>query len=152
MGRINLETRKKILDDWCQIKGITMRKLAKKYKFSPAGIHKLIIKFGNTFSLEDMPKSGRKQGPWDLALQKKVVRMFLQNPTLSVRDAAKKAKTSPSMIHRIKKRCNLKTYKKQKQPKRDEKQVVSVRKRTRKLYDHVLTKKKQCIIMDDETY
>lgn len=152
MGRIKLEVRKNILDDWCKNKGMTLRKLAKKYNVSPAGVHKLINKFGTTVTLEDLPKSGRKRGPSDPELQKRVVQMFNRKPSLSVRDAARKAKTSIGMIQRIKKRCNLKTYKKQKQPKRDEKQTVAVRKRTRKLYDQVLTKKVQCIIMDDETY
>lgn len=152
MGRIILEVRKNILDDWCKLKNMTFRKLAKKYKVSPSGVHKLIKKFGETTVLQDLPKSGRKRGTWDSALEKKVMRMFLQKPSLSVRDAAKKANTSPSTIQRIKLRCNLKTYKKQKQPKRDDKQTAAVRKRTRKLYDRVLTKKSLCIVMDDETY
>lgn len=141
MGKINLEVRKNILDDWWKNKGLTIRKLAKKYNVSPAGVHKLINKFGTTVTLEDLPKSGRKRGPSDPELQRRVVQMFNRKPTLSIWDAARKAKTSVGMIQRIKKRCNLKTYKKQKQPKRDEKQTVAVRKRTRKLYDRVLTKK-----------
>lgn len=56
------------------------------------------------------------------------------------------------MVQRAKKRNSLKTYKKQKQPKRSTKQAASVKTRSRKLYDHVLSKSSQCILMDDETY
>lgn len=44
MGRIKLEVRKNILDNWCKNNGLTIRKLAKKYNISPAGVHKLINK------------------------------------------------------------------------------------------------------------
>ena len=56
------------------------------------------------------------------------------------------------MVQRSKKRNKLKTYKKQRAPKRSQKQAACVKPRLRKLYDKILTKNQQCIIMDDETY
>lgn len=69
-----------------------------------------------------------------------------------VRDVAKKVGTSKSNVLRAKERLNLRTYKKQKQPKRSPKQEASIRPRVRKLYNTILAGNLNCIIMDDETY
>ena len=69
-----------------------------------------------------------------------------------MRDCAKKANTSYTMVQRIKTRNDLKAHKMQKQPKRSEKQTATGKSRGRKLYDKVLAKKNMYAIMDYETY
>lgn len=56
------------------------------------------------------------------------------------------------MVQRIKKRNNLKTYKKQKVPKQSADQKSRAKTRARKLYNRILQKPNACILMDDETY
>lgn len=80
------------------------------------------------------------------------MKAFEQKKEVSERDVAKKVGTSKSNVHRAKERLNLRTYKKQKQPKRTPKQEASIRPRVRKLYDTMLAGNSKCIIMDDETY
>lgn len=65
---------------------------------------------------------------------------------------AKKLKTSASNVQRAKARIGLKTFKKQKKPKRSTKQAACVKPRARKFYDSLLCRKSACVIMDDETY
>lgn len=152
MARITVDVRKKIVHNYCTENNISYRKLAKRYKVSPNAVKNIIIKFGNTCSLKDMPKSGRKKGPNNAKLESKILILINKNKSMSVRDLAKKGGTSASMIQRVKQRHNLKTYKKQKIPKRSEKQVKVGKTRLRKLYDRLNQERVECILMDDETY
>lgn len=129
-----------------------MRKIAKEENVSFNSVSNIIKKFGERNTLDDLPKSGRKKGAHNQELDKKIKTIFKNKPGISVRDAAKKANTTIGMIQRCKKRLNLKTYKKQKQPKRDATQSKKAYTRARKLYDILRAQKEQCIIMDDETY
>ena len=141
MTRISFENRKLILDKWCGIKGISFRTIAKQVKVSTDSVRRIINKFGEHHSLNDLPKSGRKKGPSNKKLEQKVVSLYKTKKGLSVRDAAKKAGTSPSMIQRVKKRNNLKVYKRQRNPIITEKQAITIKKRVHKFYDDILTKK-----------
>lgn len=93
MARININkrNRKKIFDEWCRIKGMPIKQLTKKHKVSYEGVRKLIKKFGENCILEDLPKSGRKHGPSNSELDRRVVKMSERNPMLSIRDTAKKS-------------------------------------------------------------
>lgn len=152
MARINLDVRKKIVHNYCTEKNISYRKLAKRYNISPNSVKNIIIKFGNTCNVENLPKCGRKKGPANLKLEAKILALMNKNKSMSVRDLAKRASTSVGMIQRVKHRHNLKTYKKQKQPKKSEKQVQTGKTRLRKLYDRFNRENVECIVMDDETY
>lgn len=152
MARIEEEVRKKIVHTYCAEKNISYRQLAKRYKVSVNAVKNIIVKYGDTCSIKDLPKSGRKKGAKDVKVEKNVLTLIDKNKSMSVRDLAKKARTSVSMIQRIKGRNNMKTYKKQKIPKKSERQVKVGKTRLRKLYERLCRDSVECILMDDETY
>lgn len=80
------------------------------------------------------------------------MRAYASKKRATVRDVAKQVRSLPTTIHRAKERLDLKTYKKQKKPKRSQKQAASVKPRARKFYDQLMFGKSVCVIMDDETY
>lgn len=112
----------------------------------------VIKRFKSTLTTERAKGSGRKPGPVDKKQHQKVVRSLKANPGLSLRDRAKKQGGSKSYVHKTMKRAGLKSYHAVKVPNRTDKQLSSVKTRTRLLYDNVLTKFTGYIIMDDETY
>lgn len=152
MSRIELETKKKVLHIWCTEKGVTFNQIAKRTKICPESVKRIIEKFGNECTLRDLPRSGRRPGPSNPELDQKVVNYILKNRSASIRDLAKKFKTTIGMIQRIKRRHDLKTYKKQKVPKQSPEQQHRAKTRARKLYEQILEHPNQCILMDDETY
>lgn len=152
MSRIEFETKKKILHTWCTEKGVTYNQIAKRVNVHPASVKRIIEKFGKECSLKDLPRSGRKPGSSNPDLDQKVVDYIQRNKSASTRDLAKKFRTSIGMIQRIKRRNDLKTYKKQKVPKQTPEQKSRAKTRARKLYSCILDNVDQCILMDDETY
>lgn len=152
MSRIDLETRKKILHTWCSERGVTYNEIAKRVKVHHTSVKNIIEKFGKTLSMKDLPRSGRKTGPSQPGRDLKVVEYIRKNPSASTRDLAKQFNTSIGMIQRIKVRNSLKTYKKQKVPKKSLVQQVRAKTRARKLYNRILENKDGCILIDDETY
>ncbi|XP_047993581.1 uncharacterized protein LOC125240438 [Leguminivora glycinivorella] len=152
MKGLTPEQRKRIVDKYVREKGISMRMIAKIEKVSRSAVFNAIKKYGQDLSFKDKPKSGRKIGSHNRNLDSKICRKIKTSPNASIRDVAKKCKTTVGMVQRAKKRNNLRTYRKQRKPKRSQKQAASVKTRLRKLYDTVLTKNEQCIIQDDETY
>ena len=110
MPRIDLDTRKLIVHNWCTEKNISYRKLAKRYQVSPESVRNIITKYGNKCSVKDLPKFGRKKGASDPKLEAKIVRSISENPSMSIRDLAKKCRTSVNMIQRTRERNGLKTY------------------------------------------
>lgn len=152
MRGLSIEQRQRIVNKYGSVKNISMRKLAKEEGVSFCAVQNTIKRFGQYYSLEDLPGRGKKPGATRQDLEKKIVQQFAKKKGISVRDCAKKCGTSIGMVQRAKQRNSLKTYRKQKQPKRSSIQSASVKTRARKLYDQILSKKDQCIIMDDETY
>lgn len=126
--------------------------IAKRVNVHPASVKRIIEKFGTELSFEDLPRSGRKPGSSDPKLDRKVVDYIRHDRSASIRDLAKKFRTSVGMIQRIKKRNDLRTYKKQKIPKQSPEQKRRAKTRARKLYDRLLDNPYQCVLMDDETY
>lgn len=133
MSRIEIDVKKKILHIWCTEKGISFNRIAKRVKVQPASVKRIIERFGKELSFEDSTRRGRKPGSVDPKLDQKVVDYIQQNRSASVRDLAKKFKTSIGMIQRIKKRHNLRTFKKQKTPKQSPEQKCRAKNRARKL-------------------
>lgn len=152
MRGLTEEKRKSIVTKYCTETGLSMRDLAKQEGVSLHAVQNAINRFGTHYTLKDLPGRGRKAGPSNPELDKKICKAFERKKEVSIRDCAKKCGTSIGMVQRAKARNSLKTYKKQKCPKRSKNQADSVKTRARKLYDEILSKKKMCIIMDDETY
>ena len=152
MRGLSAEQRQQIVYKWCTERGLSLRKIVKMEGVSEKAVRNAIRKFGEDNTSEDKPKTGRKKGPANPQLDKRILKAFEQKKEVSVRDVAKKVGTSKSNVLRAKERLNLRTYKKQKQPKRSPKQEASIRPRVRKLYNTILAGNSNCIIMDDETY
>lgn len=152
MRGLTPEQRKSIVHKWCTVSGLSLRKLAKEEGVSVGAVRSAIRKYREQCTFEDAPKSGRKSGPVSPDIDKKIRDAYKRKPATSVRDVAKKLGTSSSNVMRAKERLGLKTYRKQKKPKRNPKQAASVKPRARKLYDSLLCRNSGCIIMDDETY
>lgn len=152
MKSLTIEKRQSIVSKYCSQKGISLRQIAKEEGVSLHAVQNAIERFGEHYTLKDLPGRGRKRGAFNPQLDKKICQQFIKKKELSVRDCAKKCGTSTSIVQRAKERNGLKTFKKQKQPKRSKIQAASVKTRCRKLYDQILCKNKHCVIMDDETY
>lgn len=128
------------------------RSIAKSLKIPKTTVSRVISKFLQTKSIERKAGSGRKAGPSNPGLSQKVKRTLTQNPSLSMRDAAKKLGTSKSTVQKYKRDLGLRSFVVQKVPGRSQSGQNVVKPRARKLYYNFLTKMDNCIIMDDETY
>lgn len=126
--------------------------IARVLKLCPQTVNRVIKRFNESLTIERAPGSGKKPGPVDKILSQKVIRSIKSNPGLSLRDQAKKFKTSKSNIANIRSRHGLKSFQAIKQPNRTDKQNLVAKQRARLLYDKFLTKFEGCILMDDETY
>lgn len=136
---------------WCK-EGLSYAKLAKIAKCSKSAVFKIIKKFGEECTVADLPKSRRRSGPADPSIDEKGVKLLTCGRCYSVREISRKLRVSVGTVQNIKKRNNIKTYKKQKSPKRSADQRVRAKKRSGKLYKQLLQGKNRCILMDDETY
>lgn len=152
MSRLSLNVRKQIVDSWLSVKGISFRQIAKQLNTSHQTVSAVIKKYGEELTFKDLPRPGRKIGSYNKNIDRKVRKLIESKRSLSVREIAKKCGNSPANVQEIKKRHNLKTYKKQRIPKRSQKQQAVAKNRARKLYEEVLINFKGCVLMDDETY
>ena len=57
---------------------------------SEKAMREVIVKFGEDNTFEDKPKTGRKKGPANPQLDKRILKEFEQKKEDSVRDMAKK--------------------------------------------------------------
>lgn len=89
MRGISPEKRKLIVHKWCTIPNITLKQLAKTVEVSIGAVRTAIRKYGEDFTFYDAPKSGRKTGPTDRNLDRKIAQAFRRKPDLSVKDVAK---------------------------------------------------------------
>ncbi|KMQ82498.1 transposase, partial [Lasius niger] len=151
MARIDLSKRKLILHKFVSEK-LSYALIAKSVGVSKTSVYQIIKKFGEHGSVADLPKSGRKKGSWDQKKERKIESLLLANSKCSVRDIAKKVGVSVGTVQNTKKRCSIRTYKKQKIPKRSEEQQSRAKKRALKLYKFLCKEKGKCILLDDETY
>lgn len=151
MPRVELEKRKLIVHKWIKNK-LSYRKLAKEFKCSKSAVAKIIKKYGEECTFKDIAKKNFRTGPANLRKEVKAIRLLRQEKTISVRQIARKVGVCVGTVQNIKRRNNIKTYKKQKIPKRSVAQQQRAKYRSRKLYKILLKKKNRCILMDDETY
>lgn len=131
---------------------LTDNAIAKKLKYHPKTVARVLKRFSETLSIKRKRGSGGKKGPADPKLTQKVLRSITNNPGYSDRERARKFGTSRENIRKIRSRAGLKSYKAIKQPNRHDKQNLVGKYRSRKLYREILTKHNGCIVMDDETY
>lgn len=151
MAPISCEIRKLILHEWVHNK-LSYRRLAKKFNCSKTGVEKIIRKFGEHCTLENLPKNRSKKGAVNSKKEQIVLNLLMNKKTVSVREIARKARVSVGTVQNIKSRHGIKTYKKQKIPKRSVSQQLRAKNRAKKLYKILLEKKLKCLMMDDETY
>lgn len=140
-----------ILYKYVQYGDNSTKKVALELNTSIRTVQRVLKRFRETGGIRRQPGSGRKRGFVDKKIEKKVIAALQRKPTLSVRDLAKKCKTSKSTIQRVKKNSHIKSFKQTKVPNRNAKQQTESKTRSRKLYSKI-TKKNYCIVMDDETY
>lgn len=131
---------------------MSYKKLASEVRVSYFLARRVALRFKEEGTVKDKARSGRPKHSVNKQLERRVIGFIERNPNMSIRDIAKKAKTSHQQVINIKKRNNIKTYKKKKIPKRSEKQNVKSKKLAGKLYREKFVKKNVCIVMDDETY
>ena len=122
--------------------------IAKAIGVSRQTVSNVVKQFNETKSVQRKQSMSKKKGPNDKDLEKKVIGTMKKKRGMPIRDVAKKCDTNHEMVQRIKKRNNMKCYKKQKIPKRSEKQVETGKMRAKKLFN-LLNEKKVCVVMDD---
>lgn len=128
------------------------KSIAKMVGVSVRTVQRVIKSVQGFETLDDKCRTGRPKGASCKKIEAKVMKEFRKDKSISTRDIAKKVDTSQSMVQRVKKRNNLKTYKKQKSPKRSEIQLRKSIFRARKFFKELLKDSLNCIVMDDETY
>lgn len=152
MKPLSEEVRVLILQKFQRNSCCSIRMIAKELKIPLTTVYDTIKRFGENHTFKDLPGRGRKRGSFNKTKDKTVKGAILKNRALSVRDIAKKTKTAKSTVQNIKQRHFLKSYKKQYVPKRSPDQLKRAKIRAGRLYNHLLVKKFDCIVMDDETY
>lgn len=145
-------TRDKIVHKFLQFPDTPVKEYVKLFKVTRKTVYSTLKKFREASTVERSAGTGRKSGTLDKKLATKVKHSFKAHPNMSNRDRAKKFGTSATTVRRIKSRAGLKSYKAIKYPNRSDKQETTAKKRSRLLYDNILTKFKGCILQDDETY
>lgn len=103
------------------------------------------------FPLTIHQKVVKKRGQW-IEIGPEDCTSVQQKKELLCQGCGKNLRTSSRYVQRTKARIGLKTFKKQKKPKRSFKQAACAKTRARKFNDSLLCRKSACIIMDDETY
>ena len=102
MGRKSFEIRKKNCAQLQQKKGITFRKLAKRYKTTHKTISQIVQMYANTTALTGLPKTGREKGTSNPELERKLLALINRNPCMAIVDLAKIAGTSVGMVQKVK--------------------------------------------------
>lgn len=149
---MELENRKKILHIFEENPTWSYSMISKAAGIPKSTVFCVIKRFKKTLTIERAKGSGRKLGTGDKKLAQQVMRSIKQNPELSDRNRAKKNGTSSNTVRRIRLKAGYKCFRAIKVPNRNDIQEKSVKKRSRMLYDQLLTKLEGCFIMDDETY
>lgn len=146
------ENREKIVHKYWEDPAVSVCKIAKSLKLPRTTVRDVLKGYKETLTINRKPGSGRKPGTYNKKLYQKVRLSFKTNPGLSHRDRAKRFKTSYGTIRNVLKKAGLKSFKAIKYPNRSDKQRFEVKKRSRRLYDEILTKHNGCLLVDDETY
>ena len=120
---------------------MSIRKLAKLFQCSKSAIIQIINKFGNHYTLEDLPKSRRRKGPADPKIEENVVNHLTSDKFMSVHEIAKK----------IWCQCRNITKYQKKERHKDLQETKNTKTRSGKFYKF-LNEEKNRILMDDKTY
>lgn len=144
------------LNSWCSLSEMYSKQLSLAWKNfalragNPTASYYVIAKKPTNFQNLQLRRFGKKIN--SCVTQKGVILFdFKQNPNQFVGDVAKELGISSSYnLQKFEKRNQLKTFKAQKIPSRDDKQNSVVKTRAKKLYPNLLTKP-DGIIMDDNT-
>lgn len=145
-------TRKIIIDIFLKNPLISYAALGREAKVSRATARNVVLKFQQDHTVVQKKGAGRKSGSGNKCNERKVLSSLKAHPCLSVRDLSRKHGIPKSTVQNIKSKLNLRTFKVQIGPRRDEQQDKRARTRARKLHDKMLNGFKGCILMDDETY
>lgn len=129
----------------------SQKTLARKAKVCQKTVSNVIKNFNKNLSICRKSGSGRKKGFSCPKNVKKVETLLERNPRLSNRKLAKKVNCSEKTVRKMKLSAGLRTYKVQTVPDRNANKNLEAQKRARKLKSDFFAKK-QCCIMDDETY
>lgn len=151
MSSAQENTRKLIMKIYIENPGLQYKSIAKKANSTYFTVRNTINRYLETQSVERKPGTG-KTSTIDKCLELKVKRSLKQNPNISLRDLAKKNHTNHVQILRIKRRLGIRSFKKFVVPRREDKQQITAKLRSRKLYHLLVDKKDSCLVMDDETY
>lgn len=146
------QKRKIIVHKYLENKLVPVYKIAKSLKFPESTVRSVIQRFNARLTIDRAPGSGGNRNDQCEKLHKAVLRSFDANPGMSNRDRAKKHKVHEKTIRNVRDKAKLKSYKAIKYPNRTDKQESAVKKRSRLLYDNILTKHNGCLLIDDETY
>lgn len=142
----------KIIELFVTYPDFTQRKIAKIAGVCLSTVEKRIANYKSNISNERREGVGRPTGPVDRKMESKELTKIKARPCDSVRDLARKCKTSASMVQRVKARNDLVTCVKQKRAKKSDKQYNEGIKRAKKLSKILKREKNSCLAMDDETY
>lgn len=149
---MELENRKKILNKIQENPTWSNPQIAKSLGITRQTVLNVRKRFNDSLTVDRASGSGGKANKIDKKLASKIVRSVKDNPGLSDSDRAKRYKTSKSTGRRRRIDAGYKSYRAIKVPNRNDKQSETAKKRSRLLYDKVLTKHNGCLVMDDETY
>ena len=150
--QMELERRKLILNKYIENPLWSNSRIAKCIKMPKSTVNDAIKGYKNTLTVERAIQVNRKSGPQNQALKRKVIQSIKSNPGLSDYDRAKKFNAKRSTVRNIRVYEGYTCYRAIKYPNRTDKQNTEAKKRSRLLYDKILTKFDGCILMDDETY
>lgn len=151
MASTQRDVRESIVRKYTENPNLSHNTIAKHLKVPKSTVTSVLKKYKETLSIDKKSGSGRKKGFESPETAAKVVNVFKRNPSLSVRDVAKKVNMSSSYVQKVRQQAGLQSFKVKIAPNRNDKQNKAAKTRARKLYDKVIHKY-DCVVMDDETY
>jgi DNA invertase Pin-like site-specific DNA recombinase len=84
--------------------------IARKLKFPKTTVYDVIKRFRDSCTVERRRGSGRKPGPVNATLCRKITRSFKLNPGLSDRDRAKRYGTSHTFVRKLRLKAGYKSF------------------------------------------
>lgn len=144
--------REKIVHKYLENPSVSARQLAKSLNLSERTVRYVIKSFETRLTIDRAPGSGSWRRHPSKKLHDDLLKSFEENPGMSNRERAKKFRVDEKTIRNFRDKAGLKSYKAIKYPNRTDKQESEVKKRSRLLYDEILTKHHGCLLVDDETY
>lgn len=145
------EKRKLVIKYFLENPSWSVLRIAKEAQVCRQTAAKVIKNFKKDLTCNRKPGSGRPEGFHSLKKVKKAVALIEKNPNISNRKCAQKVGLSEMSVRRIKIKNGLRSYKVQTVPDRNAQKNQEAKTRAKKLKVDFF-QKKDCCIMDDETY